>query len=397
MVSLGKTRGDTSPATRSEQGGPHVPDYRFVNYHVSHELPRRGPDEALGRRARKSMPRRSGSRSRHAPQPGRGEGREGSGGKKSGEKKKNRRASEPAQKAFVRGGAYLSPGCQEERRRQARGEQGESSVSELVNEKGGEGQRNPARERRNESPQRGCREKPHTEPGSAVAPHHTPPEPSPLSGEEEDEEGALATAPAATAAALTGGGRVAWGGRGCESGFRRSSGRRDSRTEGEREIPAKKGKAFVRLLRERESEREKNMSSVKRPRGRPRKNTNGSNNHPRVLSPTMKSSSSSSSSTSSSSSSSSSSSEKRLQRKQLMEPLTEDKQEKANRIISEAIAKARERGEKNIPRVMSPESFPSSSEHRAHRGNKARPKEKASKKARIVTISKQTKQKPKIG
>lgn len=80
-----------------------------------------------------------------------------------------------------------------------------------------------------------------------------------------------------------------------------------------------------------------------------------------------------------------------------------DKQEKANRIISEAIAKARQRGEKNIPRVMSPESFPSSSSQykmhhdRKHKGNgKARPKEKVCRKACIVPSSK-PKQKAKIG
>ncbi|KAM9544866.1 chromodomain-helicase-DNA-binding protein 9-like isoform 5-T7 [Salvelinus alpinus] len=146
------------------------------------------------------------------------------------------------------------------------------------------------------------------------------------------------------------------------------------------------------------------------------KNANGPNSHTaaRVLSPPMKSSSSSSSS-----SSYSSSLEKRAQRRlvkeqreqqqqQLMEEAGEDKQQKANRIIHEAIAKARERGEKNIPRVMSPESFPSgsSSAHRRERerdrdrdrerdrGNKTRTK--ASKKARIVPSSK-PKQKAKIG
>ncbi|XP_054470354.1 chromodomain-helicase-DNA-binding protein 9 isoform X6 [Anoplopoma fimbria] len=85
-----------------------------------------------------------------------------------------------------------------------------------------------------------------------------------------------------------------------------------------------------------------------------------------------------------------------------MESATLDKQEKANRIISEAIAKARQRGEKNIPRVMSPESFPSSSSQyrhrkREHKGNgKARLKEKACRKACIVPSSK-PKQKAKIG
>lgn len=86
-----------------------------------------------------------------------------------------------------------------------------------------------------------------------------------------------------------------------------------------------------------------------------------------------------------------------------MESNLQDKQEKANRIISEAIAKARQRGEKNIPRVMSPESFPSSSSQykthrdREHKGNgKARLKEKACRKACIIPSSK-SKQKAKIG
>lgn len=82
----------------------------------------------------------------------------------------------------------------------------------------------------------------------------------------------------------------------------------------------------------------------------------------------------------------------------------EDKQEKANRIISEAIAKARQRGEKNIPRVMSPESFPSSSsQHKArrerqHKGNgRARLKEKVGRKAACIVPSTKPKQKAKIG
>lgn len=86
-----------------------------------------------------------------------------------------------------------------------------------------------------------------------------------------------------------------------------------------------------------------------------------------------------------------------------MESNLQEKQEKANRIISEAIAKARQRGEKNIPRVMSPESFPSSSSQykthrdREHKGNgKARLKEKACRKACIVPSTK-PKQKAKIG
>lgn len=87
------------------------------------------------------------------------------------------------------------------------------------------------------------------------------------------------------------------------------------------------------------------------------------------------------------------------QQQQQMEALSDDKQQKANRIISEAIAKARERGEKNIPRVMSPDSFPSSSsQHRSHKAgsSKSRGKDKSSKKARIVTSSK-SKQKAQIG
>uniref|UniRef100_A0A673JVN0 Chromodomain-helicase-DNA-binding protein 9-like n=1 Tax=Sinocyclocheilus rhinocerous TaxID=307959 RepID=A0A673JVN0_9TELE len=69
-------------------------------------------------------------------------------------------------------------------------------------------------------------------------------------------------------------------------------------------------------------------------------------------------------------------------------PLSDDKQQKANQIISEAIAKARERGEKNIPCIMNPDSFPSSSsQHRSHKAgsSKSRGKDKSSKKARIVT------------
>ncbi|XP_049327358.1 chromodomain-helicase-DNA-binding protein 9 isoform X4 [Astyanax mexicanus] len=131
----------------------------------------------------------------------------------------------------------------------------------------------------------------------------------------------------------------------------------------------------------------------------PPKNTNGSSSQVRLLSPPMKSSSSSSSS----SSSYSSASEKRVQKQQRQQQqmeasALEDKQQKANRIISEAIAKARERGEKNIPRVMSPESFPSSSQHRGHRSSasKSKSKDKSSKKARIITSSK-SKQKTKIG
>uniref|UniRef100_A0A8C1NLR3 Chromodomain helicase DNA binding protein 9 n=1 Tax=Cyprinus carpio TaxID=7962 RepID=A0A8C1NLR3_CYPCA len=116
--------------------------------------------------------------------------------------------------------------------------------------------------------------------------------------------------------------------------------------------------------------------------------------------PPVKSSSSSSSSSSSYISVSEKRAQKRQQQQQQMESsLSDDKQQKANLIISEAIAKARERGEKNIPRVMSPESFPSSSsQHRSHRAgsSKSRGKDKSSKKARIVTSSK-SKQKAQIG
>uniref|UniRef100_A0A673JTU8 Chromodomain-helicase-DNA-binding protein 9-like n=1 Tax=Sinocyclocheilus rhinocerous TaxID=307959 RepID=A0A673JTU8_9TELE len=109
----------------------------------------------------------------------------------------------------------------------------------------------------------------------------------------------------------------------------------------------------------------------------------------RVLSPPVKSSSSSSSSSSSYISVSEKRVQKRQQQQQQMEsPLSDDKQQKANQIISEAIAKARERGEKNIPCIMNPDSFPSSSsQHRSHKAgsSKSRGKDKSSKKARIVT------------
>ncbi|KAK1330642.1 hypothetical protein QTO34_010838 [Cnephaeus nilssonii] len=86
------------------------------------------------------------------------------------------------------------------------------------------------------------------------------------------------------------------------------------------------------------------------------------------------------------------------EKKQRKKVESESKQEKANRIISEAIAKAKERGERNIPRVMSPENFPSASvegrEERRGRRMKAKPKDKESKKAR--TCSK-LKEKSKIG
>lgn len=80
---------------------------------------------------------------------------------------------------------------------------------------------------------------------------------------------------------------------------------------------------------------------------------------------------------------------------------SESKQEKANRIISEAIAKAKERGERNIPRVMSPDNFPSvssseSKEEKRGRKAKSKPKEKESKKTKAGLTSK-LKEKKKIG
>lgn len=77
---------------------------------------------------------------------------------------------------------------------------------------------------------------------------------------------------------------------------------------------------------------------------------------------------------------------------------SESKQEKANRIISEAIARAKERGERNIPRVMSPENFPSSSvdgkeEKRAQRV-KSKPKDRDNRKPKACS---KLKEKTKIG
>ncbi|MBZ3875144.1 Chromodomain-helicase-DNA-binding protein 9 [Sciurus carolinensis] len=86
------------------------------------------------------------------------------------------------------------------------------------------------------------------------------------------------------------------------------------------------------------------------------------------------------------------------EKKQRKKVESESKQEKANRIISEAIAKAKERGERNIPRVMSPENFPSASvegkEEKKGRRTKSKPKDKDNKK--IKTCSK-LKEKTKIG
>uniref|UniRef100_A0A8C3HRA6 Chromodomain helicase DNA binding protein 9 n=1 Tax=Chrysemys picta bellii TaxID=8478 RepID=A0A8C3HRA6_CHRPI len=76
------------------------------------------------------------------------------------------------------------------------------------------------------------------------------------------------------------------------------------------------------------------------------------------------------------------------EKKQKKKVESESKQEKANRIISEAIAKAKERGERNIPRVMSPENFPSVSaegkEEKKGRKMKSKPKDKESKKTKTV-------------
>ncbi|OXB83962.1 UNVERIFIED_CONTAM: hypothetical protein H355_015473 [Colinus virginianus] len=88
------------------------------------------------------------------------------------------------------------------------------------------------------------------------------------------------------------------------------------------------------------------------------------------------------------------------EKKQRKKADSESKQEKANRIISEAIAKAKERGERNIPRVMSPENFPSVSaegkEEKKGRKVKSKPKDKESKKPKTGSSSK-TKEKTKIG
>uniref|UniRef100_A0A8C3TFD1 Chromodomain helicase DNA binding protein 9 n=1 Tax=Chelydra serpentina TaxID=8475 RepID=A0A8C3TFD1_CHESE len=88
------------------------------------------------------------------------------------------------------------------------------------------------------------------------------------------------------------------------------------------------------------------------------------------------------------------------EKKQKKKVESESKQEKANRIISEAIAKAKERGERNIPRVMSPENFPSVSaegrEEKRGRKIKSKPKDKESKKTKTGSSSK-IKDKTKIG
>uniref|UniRef100_A0A670JCV1 Chromodomain helicase DNA binding protein 9 n=1 Tax=Podarcis muralis TaxID=64176 RepID=A0A670JCV1_PODMU len=88
------------------------------------------------------------------------------------------------------------------------------------------------------------------------------------------------------------------------------------------------------------------------------------------------------------------------EKKQKKKVESESKQEKANRIISEAIAKAKERGERNIPRVMSPENFPSVSaegrEEKKGRKVKSKPKDKESKKPKTGSSSK-TKERAKIG
>ncbi|NWX73024.1 CHD9 protein, partial [Alca torda] len=88
------------------------------------------------------------------------------------------------------------------------------------------------------------------------------------------------------------------------------------------------------------------------------------------------------------------------EKKQKKKADLESKQEKANRIISEAIAKAKERGERNIPRVMSPENFPSVSaegkEEKKGRKVKSKPKDKECKKPKTGSSSKM-KEKTKIG
>ncbi|KYO27320.1 hypothetical protein Y1Q_0021242 [Alligator mississippiensis] len=123
------------------------------------------------------------------------------------------------------------------------------------------------------------------------------------------------------------------------------------------------------------------MSSVKRPRGRPpsSKKTDGSGAYTKLQNTQVRAMS---------------------EKKQKKKVESESKQEKANRIISEAIAKAKERGERNIPRVMSPENFPSVSaegkEEKKGRKIKSKPKDKESKKPRTGSSSK-IKEKTKIG
>ncbi|KAL7978947.1 hypothetical protein Chor_013436 [Crotalus horridus] len=122
------------------------------------------------------------------------------------------------------------------------------------------------------------------------------------------------------------------------------------------------------------------MSSVKRPRGRPpsAKKADGSGVSTKLQNTQVKS---------------------MLEKKQKKKVESESKQEKANRIISEAIAKAKERGERNIPRVMSPENFPSASaegkEEKKGRKAKSKPKDRESKKPK--TGSSKTKERAKIG
>lgn len=88
------------------------------------------------------------------------------------------------------------------------------------------------------------------------------------------------------------------------------------------------------------------------------------------------------------------------EKKQKKKLESESKQEKANRIISEAIAKAKERGERNIPRVMSPENFPSVSaegrEEKKGRKVKSKPKDKESKKPKMGSSSKTKQERTKI-
>ncbi|XP_061225878.1 chromodomain-helicase-DNA-binding protein 9-like isoform X3 [Neopsephotus bourkii] len=124
-----------------------------------------------------------------------------------------------------------------------------------------------------------------------------------------------------------------------------------------------------------------NMSSMKRPRGRPllSKKTDGLGAYTKLQNTQVKAMS------------------EKQQKKKLD---LESKQEKANRIISEAIAKAKERGERNIPRVMSPENFPSVSaegkEEKKGRKVKSKPKDKESKEKKTGSLSR-IKEKAKIG
>uniref|UniRef100_A0A4W3JV47 Chromodomain helicase DNA binding protein 9 n=1 Tax=Callorhinchus milii TaxID=7868 RepID=A0A4W3JV47_CALMI len=77
--------------------------------------------------------------------------------------------------------------------------------------------------------------------------------------------------------------------------------------------------------------------------------------------------------------------------KQLKKKDMQNKQEKANRIISEAIAKAKARGERNIPRVVNPACLAGVSDRKEDKKSnkiKIKPKDKESKKSKTASCSK---------